>query len=324
MAPITFGYMLSSAEHGPSALVDNAARAEELGFAFATISDHFHPWIEAQGHSPFVWSTLGAIARATERVEVATAVTCPIVRMHPAVVAQAAATTSLLFGGRFSFGVGTGEALNEHIFGSRWPPARVRVDMLEEAVGLIRQLFTGDTVDHYGRYFRIENARLFDPPQTKVPICISGFGRQSAALAGRIGDGYWGTSPDRDLLDTFEMNGGAGPRYALVKLCWAPTEDEARATVHRLWPTSALGGQLSQDLPTWTHFEQATSMLTEEQTTARIPCGPRIAEELRHVVDTYAKAGYDHIAFQQAGDDQEAFFRFWNDELAAAVQGAGD
>jgi len=166
----SFGYTLSSEEQGPKDLVAHACRAEDLGFDFVSISDHYHPWVTAQGHSPFVWSVLGAIAASTERVEVAVGVTCPIVRTHPAIVAQAAATTSLLLDGRFVWGVGTGEALNEHILGDRWPRPEIRLEMLEEAITVIRQLFTGDTVDHRGEYYEVENARLFDPPSSPVPI----------------------------------------------------------------------------------------------------------------------------------------------------------
>src|SRR3954468_11947469 len=208
-----FGYTLSSEENGPRDLVAHAVRAEQAGFDFASISDHFHPWIGEQGHSPFVWSTLGAIAASTERIEVGTGVTCPIIRTHPGVVAHAAATTAGLFEGRFFLGVGTGEALNEHVFGARWPRPEVRREMLEEAVEIIRALFTGDTVDHRGRYYEVENARLFDPPNSPLPIIVSGFGTEAAELAGRIGDGLWSNSPDKDLVQTFERAGGSGARY---------------------------------------------------------------------------------------------------------------
>ena len=178
-----FGYTLSSEEHGPRDLVRQARRAEEVGFDFLSISDHFHPWVSAQGHSPFVWSVLGAIAQATDRVPVGVGVTCPIQRMHPAVLAQAAATTSLLFEGRFFFGVGTGEALNEHVLGHRWPPAETRRLMLAEAVHVIRQLWTGETIDHHGDFYEVENARLFDPPDQDPPLIVSGFGPNAVELA---------------------------------------------------------------------------------------------------------------------------------------------
>jgi coenzyme F420-dependent glucose-6-phosphate dehydrogenase len=315
----SYGYTLSSEEQTPADLVRYAARAESAGFDFASISDHFHPWVSAQGHSGFVWSVLGAIAASTERIEVGVGVTCPIMRIHPAVVAQAAATTSLLFEGRFFLGVGTGEALNEHVVGMRWPPPQVRREMLEEAVGVIRELFTGETVEHRGDHYEVDNARLFDPPDGDVPIIVSGFGPDAAALAGRIGDGFWGNAPERELLEAFERNGGDGPRYAQLNVCWAPSEEEARHTVHEVWPNTAVPGQLSQDLPTWTHFEMATQIVTEADATEHVPCGPDIVDDVVKSVTQYRDAGYDHLYFHQIGRDQEGFVRYWESELRDAL-----
>ena len=314
-----FGYTLSSEEHAPSDLVRNAVRAEAAGFDFASISDHYHPWVSAQGHSPFVWSVLGGIAASTERLPVGVGVTCPIVRIHPAVIAQAAATTSLLFDGRFFLGLGTGEALNEHVVGTRWPPIAVRREMLEEAVGVIRALFTGETIEHRGEYYEVDNARLFDPPAAEIPLVVSGFGPEAAALAGRIGDGFWGNAPDRELLAAFEGAGGSGPRYAQLNLCWASSEDEARRTAYETWPNAAVPGQLSQDLPTWTHFEQATEIVTEDDATKSVPCGPDIVDDLVKSVSQYVDAGYDHLYFHQIGQDQDGFFRFWESDLRDAL-----
>jgi coenzyme F420-dependent glucose-6-phosphate dehydrogenase len=316
----TFGYTLSSEEHSPRDLVRAARRAEDSGFQFASISDHYHPWVSAQGHSPFVWSVLGGIAATTERLEVGIGVTCPLVRIHPAVIAQAAATTSLLFEGRFFLGLGTGEALNEHVTGTRWPPPAVRRDMLEEAVVIMRALFTGDTVEHRGQYYEVENARLFDPPQAELPLVVSGFGPEAAALAGRIGDGFWGNAPDEELLGAFEAAGGSGPRYAQLNLCWARSEEEARRTVHETWPNSAVPGQLSQDLPTWTHFEQATQIVTEADATKSVPCGPDVAGQLVETVGKYVDAGYDHLYFHQVGPDQDGFFRYWESDLRDSLR----
>jgi len=314
-----FGFTLSSEEHSPSDLVRWAERAEAVGFEFVSMSDHFHPWTSAQGHSPFVWSVLGAVSRATEQIEVGIGVTCPIMRIHPAVLAHATATLSLLLDGRFVWGVGTGEALNEHIVGEHWPPPATRLEMLEEAIGVVRDLWTGDTVDHHGRFFTVENARIFDAPRRPIPVIVSGFGPASAALAGRIGDGYWGTAPDKELLETFTASGGHGPRYAQLTLCWADDEESARKTVHEIWPTGGLSGQLSQDLPTWTHFEQATEPLTTEQVTASTPCGPDIVPDLLATVHKYEDAGYDHVYFHQVGPDQDGFLRFWEQELRPAL-----
>lgn len=299
-------------------LVDLAVRAEEAGFDFVSVSDHFHPWVEAQGHSPFVWSVLGGIAARTDRMEVAVGVTCPIMRIHPAVIAQAAATTSLLLDGRFVFGVGTGEALNEHILGDRWPRAEIRREMLTEAVAIMRALWTGENLNHRGEYYELENARLFDPPTEPIPVIVSGFGPEAVTMAAEIGDGYWGHSPEPDMIERYESDGGAGPRYAQINLCWAEDEQAARETVHRIWPNGGVTGQLSQDLPTWNHFEQAAEMVTEEDAVANTPCGPDV-EPVLDSVRQFLDAGYDHLYFHQIGPDQEGFLRFWADELQPAL-----
>jgi G6PDH family F420-dependent oxidoreductase len=319
---IAFGLTLSSEEHGPRDLVANAAKAEEAGFSFVSISDHFHPWVSAQGHSPFVWSVLGAIAASTEELEVAVGVTCPIVRLHPAIVAHAAATTSLLLGDRFTLGVGTGEALNEHILGHRWPRPEVRRKMLEEAIEVIRALWTGETVDHRGDFYEVENARLFDPPSPAPPIVVSGFGPEATELAARIGDGYWGHSPDAEMLQQYRRAGGTGPRYAQINVCWAEDEEEARRTVHRQWPNGGLSGQLAQDLPTFTHFEQAAETVREEDVASSVSCGPDVASYVDSV-RRYADAGYDHLYFHQIGPDQAGFVRFWRDHLLPAISDLG-
>ncbi|MDI1288389.1 MAG: TIGR03557 family F420-dependent LLM class oxidoreductase [bacterium] len=314
----SFGYTLSSEEHGPSALVSHAQRAEEVGFEFVSISDHFHPWVSAQGHSPFVWSVLGAIAAVTDEIRVGVGVTCPTTRIHPAIIAQATATTSLLMPGRFFFGVGTGEALNEHILGDRWPRPEVRRGMLAEAIAIIRELWTGETVDHDGEFYEVENARLFDPPTEVPPIIVSGFGDASLELAAHVGDGFWGLQPDRETIEKYEASGGTGPRYAQLNLCWAEDEEAARRTVHEVWPNAGIPGQLSQDLPTWTHFEQAAELVTQDDATKSVPCGPDVGPLLDSVRD-YLDAGYDHLYFHQIGSDQEGFFRFWSEELRPAL-----
>jgi len=313
-----FGYTLSSEEHPPSELVTNAVRAEDAGFAFATISDHFHPWVEAQGHSPFVWSTLGAVAARTRHLEVATGVTCPIIRTHPAIIAHATATTALLFDGRFSLGVGSGEALNEHVLGHRWPTPEVRLAMLDEAVTVIRRLLTGDTVDHAGKFYKVENARLFDVPAAPVRLIVSGFGTAAAELAGQIGDGYWGHGSDRETLATYLSAGGTGPRYAQLNVCLGDDEDKCRETVHQIWPNAAMPGQLAQDLPTWTHFQQVAELVGVDDVAAKVTCGPdldAVVEQARTFVD----AGYDHIHLHQIGPDQDALFDRWERGLRDAL-----
>jgi G6PDH family F420-dependent oxidoreductase len=315
----SFGYTLSSEEHSPRTLVRNARLAEEAGFDFVSISDHYHPWVGAQGHSGFVWSVLGGIAASTSSIRVGVGVTCPIIRIHPAIVAHAAATTSLLFEGRFFLGVGTGEALNEHVLGHRWPPPEVRLQMLEEAVEVMRELWSGETVDHRGSFYEVENAKLFDPPEGSIPVIVSAFGEKAAELAGRIGDGYWGHSPEKEIIDTFTGAGGSGPRYAQLNLCWAEDEAAARKTVHQIWPNSAIPGQLAQELPMWSHFEEAAQLVTEDDATESTPCGPDVQPIVQSAA-TYLDAGYDHLYFHQIGPDQEGFFRFWQNELQPALQ----
>ena len=316
---VEIGYTLSSEEHGPNELVDLARQAEEHGFDFVSISDHYHPWVSEQGHSPFVWSVLGAIATVTDEIGVGIGVTCPTVRIHPAILAQATATSSLLLGDRFFWGVGTGEALNEHILGDPWPPADVRLEMLEEAVEVVRALWTGEAVDHRGAYYEVQNAKLFDPPQDAPPVIVSAFGPKAAELAARIGDGFWGTSPSAEVLDRFEEAGGAGPRYGQLQVCWAEDGADARATVHRIWPNGGIVGQLSQDLPTWNHFQEAAQMVDEEAAAGSVPCGPDVEPFVRSV-ERYLDAGYDHVYLHQVGPDQEGFFRFWDRELRAALR----
>jgi G6PDH family F420-dependent oxidoreductase len=309
---------LSSEEHGPRTLVDNARQAEEAGFDFVSISDHFHPWVGAQGHSPFVWSVLGGIAASTSHIDVGVGVTCPTVRIHPAILAQAAATTSLMLGDRFFLGVGTGEALNEHVLGHRWPPHDVRLKMLEEAVLVIRDMWTGEVIDFHGEYYRVENAQLYDAPTTRVPIIVSGFDTHAIELAARIGDGLWSHGTDPAVVDQFLDAGGNGPRYAQLTLCWAPDVATARKTVHQIWPNAALPGQLAQDLPTPSHFEDAVQLVDEDAATKSTPCGPDV-EPVVESVKKFIDAGFDRLYFHQVGPDQYGFLEFWQDSLRPAL-----
>lgn len=313
-----FGFTLSSEEHPPRVLVGNARRAEAAGFDFVSISDHFHPWVSTQGHSPFVWSVLGAIAASTETIGVGIGVSCPTTRIHPVIIAQAAATTSLLMPERFFLGVGTGEALNEHILGHRWPRPEVRRAMLCDAIDIIRAMWSGDTTDHHGDYYEVDNAKLFDPPETAPPIIVSGFGDEAIELAAQLGDGYWGHRPDPEAVDRFIAAGGNGPRYAQLHICWAADADEARRTVHHVWPNAGLPGQLVQDLPTWTHVEQAVQLVDEDTATSSIPCGPDL-EPILESVRRYIDAGYDHLYFHQIGPDQHGFLEFWERTLRPAL-----
>jgi G6PDH family F420-dependent oxidoreductase len=312
------GYFLSCEEFGPHELVAQARQAEEAGFHGLWISDHFHPWLASQGQSAFVWGVIGALAEATA-LPVTTAVTCPTVRTHPAVIAQATATAAVQLRGRFAFGVGSGEALNEHILGDAWPETDVRLEMLEEAVALIRELWGGEVVNHRGTHYRVNHARIYTRPDTPPPIIVSGFGPKSVALAGRIGDGYATTMPDAELIGRFRAAGGDGKLVqAGTKVCYGSDEAEARRTVHRLWPNEVLPGELAQVLPDPEHFEQAVSLVTEEMVGEAVPCGPDID---RHVaaVQEYADAGVDELYVQQIGGGHEEFFRVYAREVLPRV-----
>jgi len=315
MTNVEIGYWMSSEEHSPTDLVRNAVRAEELGFPSAMISDHFHPWLSQQGHSPFVWSVLGAIAHATERLRIGTGVTAPIQRTHPAIVAHASATVAAMMPGRFFLGVGTGERLNEHITGEHWPPPDERRDMLEEAVDVIRKLWTGDRISHRGRYYTVEEAELFTRPEEPPPIVVAGSSNVSAELAARIGDGFVGTAPDPEPITTFEENGGAGkPKFGQVTLCWAEDEEAARRTAHHIWANTGLQGALSTELSRPKDFEAAVANVSPDDIVESVPCGPDPERHVKAILE-YVDAGYDHVYLHQIGPDQDGFFRFWEDEL---------
>jgi G6PDH family F420-dependent oxidoreductase len=303
------GCFLSSEEWGPHELVAHAVRAERAGFSGLWISDHYHPWNDQQGHSPFVWSTIGAIAQATA-LPLGTGVTCPTVRIHPAISAQAAATAAVLLRGRFTFGVGSGEALNEHVVGARWPGADERLEMLEEAIEVMRELWSGGVVNHRGRHYTVQSARVYDLPQTPPPVVISGFGPKATRLAARVGDGYATTSPDAELISLYRSEGGSGPVQAGTKVCFMADEAQARSTAHRLWPNEALGGELAAVLPTTAHFEQASTLVTEEMVADAVPCGPHVERHLA-ALQAYADAGVDELFVQQIGPEQDAFFDIW-------------
>ncbi|MGH9322055.1 MAG: TIGR03557 family F420-dependent LLM class oxidoreductase [Vicinamibacteria bacterium] len=309
------GYALSSEEHGPRDLVRYARRAEEVGFSFALISDHYHPWVSRQGESPFVWTVLGGIARETERLIVGTGVTCPIMRIHPAIIAQAAATAAASMPGRFFLGVGTGENLNEHILGQRWPPPPVRLEMLDEAITILRELWKGESFSHRGRYFTVEEARLHTLPDMPPPIMVAASGKKAVELAARAGDGLIGLAPDREFIDRFERAGGSGkPTYGQLTVCWAPTDEEACRTAHEWWPTAALPGKLSSEVATPDLFESATELAREEDVADSILCSADPARHLEKLTE-FVDAGFDHVYVHQVGPRQEDFFRFYEKEV---------
>jgi G6PDH family F420-dependent oxidoreductase len=309
------GYFLSSEEWGPRDLIELAGKAERAGFEGLWISDHYHPWSDEQGHSPFVWAVIGALAEATSQ-KVTTAVTCPMVRIHPAVIAQAAATASILLQGRVCLGVGSGEALHEHNLGDDWPQADERLEMLEEAVEVIRALWQGGVQSHRGRHYRVEHARVYDLPDPPPPILVSGFGPKAIDVAAKIGDGFATVGPDADAVKRFR--GGAKNNGTLVqgglKVCWGSDEAQARQTAHRLWANDGLPGELAQVLPTTQHFEQASQLVTEEMIAEETPCGPDIDRHVK-AVQEYADAGFDEVYVQQIGPEQDAFFEAYREHV---------
>lgn len=321
---VRLGYALSAEEHPSPDLVRNAVSAEEAGFEFALISDHYHPWVDAQGHSPFVWSVLGGIANATQRLEVGTGVTCPTMRIHPAIVAQAAATTAELFGDRFFLGIGTGENLNEHILGDAWPPYAVRREMLIESLEVMRGLWQGSLFSHHGEHYVVENARLYSLPDGPMRVMIAASGPESARLAGQLGEGLVVTSPNAEVIAEFRSNGGEGkPVYAQATVCWAASEEEAKATMHRVWPNAGIPGDLAQELPLPIHFEQAAQLVTPDMLAESIPVGPDVEQYVESARE-YVDAGVDHLYFHQVGADQKGFVRFFGDELRPALAAIGE
>jgi coenzyme F420-dependent glucose-6-phosphate dehydrogenase len=313
--PVRLGYKLSSEEQGPRELAKLARLAEDSGFSFALISDHFHPWIDRQGQSPFVWSVIGAIAATTRTLELGTAVTCPTMRMHPALVAHAAATCALLMEGRFFLGLGTGENLNEHIIGQGWPETEVRQDRLLEAVQVIRTLWEGGNKSHHGRHFTVENARLYSLPDRPPPLLLAVGGPKSADLAGRLADGMIGTSPSADVIERFKRAGGEGrPRYGELTVCWSDSEKEARRLAREVWPTAAMESSLSWELPLPAHFQAVAELVTEDAVAESVVCGPDPGRHLAEIAK-YIDAGYDHVCVHQVGPDQAGFMRFYEREI---------
>ncbi|MEN6342508.1 MAG: TIGR03557 family F420-dependent LLM class oxidoreductase [Methanospirillum sp.] len=321
---VEIGYTLSTEEHDAPTLVRNAPAAEKAGFDFLTVSDHYHPWIGAEGQSPFAWTVLGGVAAVTDRVTVAIAVTCPTIRYHPALVAQWAATAASLMEGRFELGIGSGENLNEHIYGDRWPPATVRIAMMKEAIDVIRTLWKGEVTDYYGTYFVVEKAKVFSLPRTLPPIVVSATGPIAGKVAGEVGDQLVLPMGDpekvRTVMDAFKAAGGSGkPCMTQVSFCYHEDETKAKEIAYRYWPISANKGQLNRELPSWKHYEQLATMTTPEQVAEKVVCGSDL-ERFVAKVRSARELGFDRIAIHQVGPEQENFLGFAKDELLPAFR----
>jgi G6PDH family F420-dependent oxidoreductase len=305
------GFALSSEDHPPNELVRQAALAEQHGFTFALISDHFHPWIHEQGHSPFVWSTLGGIAQATSSLRIGTGVTCPLMRQHPGLVAQAAATIGCMTEGRFFLGVGTGEQLNEHVFGARWPAPDERLEMLAEAVEVMRLLWQGGEQTHRGKHYTVDRAEIFDIPDSGIDVYVAAAQEQAAKLAGRIGDGLVSTSPDEDVVKAF---GQDKPKLGMMHVAYDTDKEAALKRAHALWPNTSLQGSLSQELPTPQDFEQAAPMVSPDDVAESTPHGPDPGPYLEQI-EKFGNAGFTHVYIHQIGENQEAFCAWAEREL---------
>lgn len=314
---VSIGYSLACETFGPRELVRQAKLAEQAGFERLWISDHYHPWLDEQGESPFVWSVIGALSRETS-LPITTAVTCPLIRTHPAVVAQASATAAVQCDGGFTLGLGTGEALNEHITGDRWPPPQVRADMLAEAVDIIRALHRGEELTHHGTHYTVEHARLYTRPSEPVPINIAAFSPRSARMAGTKGDGFCTVVPNADLVREYREAGGDGPAQAGMKVCWDDSEAKAVETAHRLWASDLLPGSLPSTLPRPRDFAQATEVITEDMVRQRYACG---SDPQRHLdkLGEYIDAGFDEVYVQQIGAEQEQFFEAYAEDILPRI-----
>ncbi len=308
------GYKLAAEAFGPKELVRQAVRAEQAGFDFVEISDHYHPWLDVQGHSPFAWNVLSVIAAKTDTLGLATGVTCPTVRYHPAIIAQAAATLAILSDGRFTLGVGSGERLNEHVVGQGFGSVTERHDRLTEALDIINLLWQGGYQSYDGRYLKLEDARVFDLPPESPAIAVAAGGPRAAELAATHGSGLFATDPDAELVEVFTRHGGTGPRYAEAAVAWAPTVEAGIAEAHRTTRWAVTGWKVMAELPNPVNFEAASATVTEDDIRADFVAGPD-PEPYVEAVQTYAKAGFDHVVLMNSGPDPDGFLDFYASEL---------
>ena len=313
------GYKLATESFGPNEVIRQAVAAEEAGFDFVELSDHYHPWLDNQGHSAFTWTMLGAIAAKTERIGLATGVTCPTFRYHPAIIAQAAATLALVSDGRFTLGIGSGERLNEHVTGAAWPGIRKRQEMLREALEIIRLLWKGGYRSYEGKYLEIEDARVFDLPDTQPVIAVASAGPAASRIAAELGDGLFATEPKPMLVEKYRDAGGSGPKYAEVPLAWAPDEHEAAQAVLSTTRWAVTGWKVQSELPNPVNFDASTTTVREEDIVQTFGCGPdpdKHLQKIRQFVD----AGFDHVVMQNAGPDPDGFMDFWRRELEQPIR----
>ena len=318
-----FGYTLMTEQSDPKSLVEFAVQAERTGFDFEVSSDHYFPWLDSMGHSPNAWTTLGAVAHATERVELMTYVTCPTIRYHPAVVAQQAATLGLLSDNRFTLGLGSGENLNEHVVGRGWPSAAVRQEMLAESLDIIKKLFTGDYVEHKGEHFRVVGGKLWDVSPTPPPIALAVSGALSCILAGEKADAMIAVEPDASLGEKFDEAGGAGkPRIGQLPICYDTDRDAAIDRAHDLFRWFGGGWKVNADLPGTAGFDSASQFVRKDDIAESIPCGSDVGAVVE-AVKAFTDAGFTHVALVQIGgthEHQDPFFDWSERELLPALR----
>lgn len=325
-----FGYTLMTEQSGPKDLVRQAVSAEERGFDFEVCSDHFSPWLTSQGHAPNAWTVLGAVAHATERVDLYTYVTCPTIRYHPAIVAQQAATVQILSDGRFTLGLGSGENLNEHIVGKGWPTVERRQDMLREAVKIIRELFGGQLVNFSGEYFQVDSARLWDVPEVPVGIAVALSGDKGIERFARLADHFIAVEPDGELVDDWHAArqaanlAGGGRVVGQIPVCWDPDRETAIERAHDQFRWFAGGWKVNADLPTPAGFAGATQFVRPEDVADSIPCGPDL-DAIVEAVRPYWEAGFTDVALVQVGgESQDLFLKEAAEPLLAALRKAAN
>lgn len=309
-----YGYKLSTESFDPNEIIRQALRAEQVGFDFVELSDHFHPWLDNQGHSAFTWSLLAAIAAKTDRIGLATGVTCPTMRYHPAIIAQAAATTALISDGRFTLGLGAGERLNEHVIGRDWPGVTKRHEMLREAIEIIRLLWSGGYRSYEGRHLQLEDAQVFDLPQELPVIAVASSGHASARIAAELGDGLFATEPKAQIVDAYTAAGGDGPKYGEIPVAFAPTPEQGAQAVLEKSRWFVTGWKVMSELPNPVNFDAASTTVREEDVLTKFACGPD-PERHAEVVQQYVDAGFDQLVLQNAGPDPDGFFDFCQSDL---------
>ncbi len=313
------GYKIATEAFGPQEVVRQAVRAEQAGFDFVEMSDHFHPWLDVQGHSAFTWSMLGAMAARTERIGLATGVTCPMIRYHPAVIAQAAATVQILSGNRFTLGIGSGERLNEHVVGAGWPAVRKRHEMLREALEIIRLLWQGGYRSYEGKHLQLEDARVFDLPDQLPVIAVASGGHNASAIAAELGGGLFATEPKSELVQAYRDAGGSGPRYAEVPMAWAADEDSAVQAALETSRWALTGWKVMSELPNPVNFDAASSTVKPEDIRQQFSVGPDLDAHVQQA-QPYVDAGFDHIVLQNTGPDPDGFLDACESELIGRVR----